>query len=441
MKSKSMLTLLGILTLVGIMTIAPSAFAATASSTPQPPSKIGSSASPSKIGSSASPSKIGSSASPSKIGSLAPPSKIGSLAPPSKIGSANAQSNNASNSLVKNQSVKYALVFDIESDSEELKAALESSLSSSLLESFVGATDITIKKPDDIEWVKATITDNSPQNVTIETELKLRGQQDPIVGKSESVSGIFSNSVLFISTTGIDEGHVIQLNQGKGSENFPSQLVLNKSVVLNIGGASINAYEFSGNTKIADDSGSFDTTITTHYEKDTGMLVGLLMTLNVEVPQGSVVINFGLKATEIIIPTTLSISLPGKINEDNDLVVTGKITPAVSEGQVVLTYQKNDSSQQPTKRTVSVTDGTFSDSYKLGSGIYTVSAEYLGSGAYLSSTTDKNILDVTSSEGQIMNFAIIGIVVFIGIIAAITLGIYFAVKRIKNRKKTTQRQT
>jgi hypothetical protein len=145
---------------------------------------------------------------------------------------------------------------------------------------------------------------------------------------------------------------------------------------------------------------SADITMVSYYEKDTGILVHSLITGTIVAPEiGNVKLDFVIKGTKLSIPTTLTISsVSSEIQQNQDATVSGTINPPVNEGQVVLTYQKSDASDEPIKRTVAVSNGAFSDTYKMDKdGSYSVSAEYLGSGAYLSSVSDAVTLTVAPS--------------------------------------------
>jgi hypothetical protein len=204
----------------------------------------------------------------------------------------------------------------------------------------------------------------------------------------------------FIPTIGIDEELTIPANLGGGSELMPSQLVFDKMVNLNIAGSNIKAFQFSGSKKLVEGDASSDFTITTRYEKYTGMLVdGLISGRIMSAEIGNLELDFGVKATEMSIPISLTIaSIQSEIQQNQAVSVSGTTSPAVNEGQVVITYERNDSGDPPIKRTVTIADGVFSDSYNMEKdGTYTVTAEYLGSGAFLSSTADAKTLTVTPS--------------------------------------------
>jgi hypothetical protein len=333
--------------------------------------------------------------------------------------------------LVENQSVTYELTSEVEANDQETVAYLEDFFAGAVLGElgFDPAELTVVESKEDIEWIKLTVIENSPNDVLIEPELKVRGQQSNIVGELTKDSTF--PLPLYIPTTGISPGYVIKTTAEEGSGS-PEELEFNRIVDTDIAGASVKAFEFLGSAAAE----AIDSTVTAYYERNTGILVNFLFVFEGEDPQiGNFRAEVGLEAVEIATPTTITISLPAEIKEDQNLVVTGKIMPAVSEGQVILTYQKDGSSEQPIMRTVPVTDGSFSDSYKLGMGSYTVSAEYPASGAYLSSTADKKILEVTIGDQTLMTYAIIGVVVFFGIVAGIIIGIYFAVKKIRRRRK------
>lgn len=135
------------------------------------------------------------------------------------------------------------------------------------------------------------------------------------------------------------------------------------------------------------------------------MLVDVMLSGKLLDPQiGKLEFDFGLNATEMNIPTTLIVSsLPSQIQQNQDLKISGTVTPAInSDGQqVLLTYKKvdsNNSSEEPIKRIAPVMNGTFSDSYRIEkSGTYSVSAMYLGSGILKESKADPQQLTVTPS--------------------------------------------
>ena len=293
--------------------------------------------------------------------------------------------------LVKDQFVKYELIDEVKSSDKEMATLFENEAASAFPESFTGVLAVSVGTPDDIEWARATVKDNSPGEAKIQTEVKVRGQQRPLTGEPESD---FSLPLYIpVTTTGLTKGYVLQFT-GEESDDDSPQLVLDKTVSIDIGGTSIQAYEFLGS--------SDGYTATVHYEKNTGILVGFLIEGNYEDDTGYVEASLGLKAIEIGIPTTLSISsIPGEVSQYSQLEITGKISPPVSNGQVILVYQKqgdNDDDNELTRRTVHVGNGTFSDKYMLEKdGVYAVSAEYLGSGAYLSSTSSPQALTVTPS--------------------------------------------
>lgn len=305
----------------------------------------------------------------------------------------------AKNTLIEDQSVTYALEANVISDNRETESYFENGFALGIAGGFAGAENIN--GIDDIEWLKTTVIDNSEvvgagkDAGRIQDTLKLKGQAS-IDAEPWSLSDASLSS--FIPTIGIDEDFTIPTGFG---DPFPSQLAFVRIVDINVGGSNIQAFQFAGNKKLVEGDASADITIVSYYEKDTGILVHTLISGTIVAPEiGNVKLDFVKKGTKLSIPTTLTISsIPSEIQQNQDVSVSGTISPPVNEGQVVLTYKKNDASDEPIKRTVAVTNGAFSDSYKMEKdGTYAVSAEYLGSEAYLSSTTDAaTTLTVTPS--------------------------------------------
>jgi|GEM_PF-2518190 len=308
------------------------------------------------------------------------------------------------NTLVNGQSAKYAFNIHVNSDDEQVRAAFENILATSFSQGIAGTESTNVKTPNDIEWLKATVIKDSEASTKIQPELKIRNQPTAIKGEQTNlVLDSNSSMLLFVPTKGIDKDYTIRTNFGEG---FPSQLVLGSNVVdINLGGSTVKAYEFSGSKKLTQGASSADVTIMAHYEKYTGMLVDLVLSGKLVDPQiGKLEFDFGLNATEMNIPTTLTVSsFPSQIQQNQDLKISGTVVPAInSEGQqVLLTYERvdsNNSSEEPIKRTASVVNGTFSDSYKIEkSGTYSVSAMYLGSGILKESKADPQQLTVTPS--------------------------------------------
>lgn len=295
------------------------------------------------------------------------------------------------NTLIKDQSVTYALEANMISDNREIESYFENGFASDVVGRFAGAEDIS--GIGDIEWVKTTVIDNSAEG-RIQDTLKLKGKGS-IDAEQWTISDAFLST--FIPTIGIDEDFTIQTGSG---DPFPSQLAFDRIIDINIGGSNIKAFVFSGNKKLVEGDASTDMTMISYYEKDTGILVHSLITGTIVAPEiGSVKLDFVIKGTKLSIPTTLTISsIPSEIQQNQDVSVSGTISPPVNEGQVVLTYNKNDASDEPIKRTVTVSNGAFSDTYKMDKdGSYSVTAEYLGSGAYLSSATNAVTLTVAPS--------------------------------------------
>jgi hypothetical protein len=237
-------------------------------------------------------------------------------------------------------------------------------------------------------------------------------------GEPQSLSGAANNSntssAVFIPTVGIDDDFIIKmLDSGKEEENavFPSELAYVGVVDLDIGGSDIKALEFSGNKRLVEGDSYSQITITSRYEKSTGMLVSHTISGELVDPsQGAISFDFMQKAVELTIPTTLTVSLTqSEIQQNQNVSVRGTLSPPVDDGHVVLTWQREDASgdndadaddnnKEPIKRTVTVTNGVFSDSYTMEKdGTYALSAEYLGSGVYLSSTADAKTLTVSPS--------------------------------------------
>lgn len=294
------------------------------------------------------------------------------------------------------QSATYALEVKVEADDPELRTAFANGMAAGFSSEFASMENVNTESAADIEWIKATIRGDSSTDARIYPELKVKNY--PTILGSE-ISLLENNNMLFaIPTVGLDNDFAIPTT-GEG-EGFPSELIFVKEVDVDVGGSIIKAYEFTGSKKLAQGASSSELTITADYEKHTGMLVNYIASGKLADAQlGNVDFTLDLKATEMSIPTALTISpLSGQISQNQDLKISGSIIPAVDDGQVVLTYQRNGNEDEPIKRTATVTNGTFSDTYKMDKdGMYTVSAEYLGSGAYLSSISDATTLTVAPS--------------------------------------------
>lgn len=337
----------------------------------------------------------------------------------------------AQESLVENQSARYSITSQIETDfvdgvDPELAATLESSIADSL-------ANLGLEQ---IEWLQVTITETSAQEIWVKADVKPAGQA-PIMGEPEKYSGPDGFIPLFISTQDAGTGKTILSGIGEDSDLFPALMAFNRTTDVNVGTTSVSAYEFSGNKKeTADDGTITETRLVGHYESTTGILVDFTMTFSAGHPEiGTAGFTLAFSAIEMSIPTTLSMSIPAEAAEDSDLIVTGSVAPKTSQGQVALTYRNDIGSEQPVRNVVSVTDGSFSDTTRLAFGSYTVSAEYLGSGPFQSSTTDTRVLEVSVGEATALTYLAIGTVVFLGIIAGIIVGIYLLVKKMKKRNR------
>lgn len=296
----------------------------------------------------------------------------------------------AKNTLIKNQSVTYTLVANVDSDNKEIETYFENGFASGVVSGFAEAE---ISEVDDIEWLRTTVLDNSAEG-RIQDALKVSGKSS-IDAEPRNLSDASLSS--FIPTMGIDDHLTIPSGF---PDPFPSELAFDGIADLNVGGSNIKAFEFSGSRKFEEGGGSSETMMISHFEKDTGMLVDSIITGVMVIPEvGKVELELGLRATKLSIPTTITLSsIPNEIQQNQALFVNGVISPPVNEGQIVLTYQKSDANDEPIRRTVAVKSGVFSDTYKMDKdGTYTVSAEYLGSGAYLSSAGDAITLTVAPS--------------------------------------------
>lgn len=302
----------------------------------------------------------------------------------------------AKNTLVKDQSVTYGVFAYVEADDAEIKNTLENSFVQSSVAGFAGAENI--KESNDIEWIKTTILDASSEGL-LQSTLKLRGKS-PVSGETTSLNDALLRT--FIPTIGIDENFAVDTGNDGSIASIPSQLTFDGFVNISKGSgeSNIETFQFSATKRLAADDASSDITITNNYEKYTGILVSSIVSGELTDPSiGNVRFTLAIGAEQLDIPTTLTItSIASEIQQNQQASVTGAISPPVNEGQVVLTYTKNDSSDEPIKRTMAVTNGAFSDSYNMEKdGTYTVTAEYLGSGAFLSSTTDAKTLTVNPS--------------------------------------------
>lgn len=293
---------------------------------------------------------------------------------------------------IDGQSARYTLDIQVDADDAQIESVLENAFASELGSEVARTKDVNMESANDIEWIQTTITGDSPTAAKMRAEMKLRNLPPT---SSEETSLYESNNFLVLPIIGIDEDFALPA----GGDAFPSQINYVGIVDIDFGNSRVKAYEFSGNKKLVDGEAFSDITILAHFEKHTGMLLDyIILGKTNDMQVGRADFTFSLAASEMSIPTTLTIlPLPSKIQQNQQVTVRGNLSPPI-DGQVALTYQKDGTNEQPIVRTVAMENGSFSDTYAVEKDdSYLVSAQYLGSGAYLSSTTDKARLTVTPS--------------------------------------------
>lgn len=193
--------------------------------------------------------------------------------------------------------VKYGLGINVIAQNQYVELLMKNILLKGITASLAQNDNLQINSIDDIDWLKMTINDISENHLTKSSELKIKGQ--PVMASNSD--GMQNNGLMLAIpiTTKVDDSF-----PSDPTSTMPSKMIVTRIIDEQIGSNHVQAYELFGQKNTVDSNGTAsEVNVTSHYEKQTGMLLDTHLDARYGSPLlGVVDAHFNISAQDLSIP-------------------------------------------------------------------------------------------------------------------------------------------